>query len=85
MACREDFGHLIAAQASSLEAGEAADLRRMAGRVERVWYSPDGVRLGLALLAHATELEAAAVALQSFGSRIEAEAATAAGAGCDPV
>jgi hypothetical protein len=84
MGCREDLGRLIAAQASSLEAGEVAELRRMVLRVERVWSSPDGVRLGDALVAQAAELEHAAAALHSFGRRIEAEAVAAAGAGCDP-
>jgi hypothetical protein len=77
MASQRDLGHLIAAQAAAV-AGEGAELRRLATRVEQVWASPDGDRLRLDVAHRASALEEAAADLVSFGRRIEAEAVAAA-------
>jgi hypothetical protein len=76
MASRRDLGHHIAAQAAAV-AGEGAELRRLATRVEQVWASPDGDRLRLDVARRASALEEAAADLVSFGRRIEAEAVAA--------
>ncbi len=77
MVSRRNLGHLIASQATALEREEVAVLRSLADRVDLVWSSPDGIRLGVAAVERATTLERAAGELHGFGRRIEAEAAAA--------